>query len=213
MFFRGIIFLALAPAVHAQLADSVAAPSGGGSALPLSAGQRIVWITSTTVGPKNIAAGVFVAGIQTGRNEPEAYGPHWDGYGKRYGARLIAGGTSNALEAGFGSLWGEDPRYFRAAEQPLKARLGHVVKMAFVTHNSLGDPQPAYARYLAVPGGILVTNTWRPNSPSTVRHVSYQIGISFLSRMAGNAFSEFLPDLGKLRSRTGNNLWSDDSNQ
>ena len=84
-------------------------------------------------------------------------------FAKRYGARLAAGGTSNALEAGFGSIWGEDPRYYRAAGQPLRVRLGHVVRMAFVTHSRSGA-QPAYARYLAVPGGVLVSNNWRPDS-------------------------------------------------
>jgi hypothetical protein len=160
----------------------------------LTAQDRFRWVVLATLGPKNLGAGVFVAGIQTWRDKPETYGPHWDGFGMRYGARLAAGGTSNSLEAVFGSLWGEDPRYYRAAGEPLKVRVGHVVKMAFVTHNRTG-PQPAYARYIAVPGGILVSNTWRPDSPSTVGHVSMQVGISFLSRIVGNAFSEFMPDL------------------
>jgi hypothetical protein len=67
--------------------------------------------------------------------------------------------------------------------------------MAFVTQNKLGEPQLAYARYIAVPGGILVSNTWRPESPSTVGHVTLRIGLSFLSRIVGNTFSEFMPDL------------------
>ena|ERR1700722_7751297 len=96
----------------------------------MTAQDRFRWVTLATLGPKNLAAGVFIAGIETWRDHPETYGTHWDGFAKRYGARLAAGGTSNALEAGFGSIWGEDPRYYRAAGQPLKARLGHVVKMA-----------------------------------------------------------------------------------
>jgi hypothetical protein len=138
---------------------------------------------------------LFVAGFQTWRDEPESYGTHWEGFAKRYGSRLAVGGTSNALEAVFGSFWGEDPRYYRAAGQPLKVRVGHVVKMAFVTHTRTGDLQPAYARYIAVPGGNLISNTWRPDSPSTVGHVTFQVGIGFLSRIVGNTFSEFAPDL------------------
>ena len=161
----------------------------------LNAQERFRWVALTTLGPKNLGAGVFAAGIQTWRNEPETYGTHWDGFAKRYGARLAAGGTSNVLEAGFGSLWGEDPQYYRAAGQPLKVRIGHVVKMAFVTHNKAGDPQPAYARYIAVPGGILVSNTWRPALPSTMGRVTFQVGIGFLSRIVGNSFSEFMPDV------------------
>ena len=169
---------------------SIQTPQSG-----MSVEDRFRWVTLSTLGSKSLAAGVFIAGVQTWRDKPETYGTHWDGFAKRYGARLAAGGTSNALEASFGSLWGEDPRYYRAAGQPLRSRLGHVVKMAFVTHNRAGDPQLAYARFIAVPGGILVSNTWRPDSPSTVRHVTFQVGISFLSRIVGNTFSEFMPDL------------------
>ena len=167
-----------------------------------TAQERFRWIGKSTVGPKNLAAGLFVAGLQTWRNKPETWGPHWEGYGKRYGARLVGGVTANGIEAGFGSLWGEDPRYYRASGQPFKARVGHVVKSAFVTHNRNGDPQLAFARYIAVPGGILISNTWRPDSPSTVGHVSSQIGVAFGSRIIGNAFSEFFPDI---RSRLKRN--------
>jgi hypothetical protein len=162
---------------------------------PFTAHDRFRWIVLTTVGPKNLAAGVFIAGINTWRDQPENYSTHWDGFGRRYLDRLAAGGTSHVFEAGFGSLWGEDPRYFRAAGQPLRTRLGLVVKMAFVTHNRNGDPQLAYARYIAIPAGILVTNTWQPDSPTTTRRVSIQIGLAFLSRIVGNAFTEFTPDL------------------
>jgi hypothetical protein len=157
--------------------------------------DRFRWVVLTTIGPKNLAAGVFVAGINTWRDQPEEYSTHWGGFGRRYGYRLAAGGTSHVFEAGFGSLWGEDPRYRRAAGQPLPTRLGHALKMAFVTHNRSGDPQPAYARYIAVPAGILVSNTWQPDSPATTGRVSVQVGLAFLSRIAGNAFSEFAPDL------------------
>jgi len=177
---------------------SIPAPSVG-----LSGQDRLRWVALSTFGTKNLAAGVFVAGIQTWRNEPDAWGPHWDGFGTRYGARLAAGGTSNVLEAGIGSLWGEDPRYFRAAGQPMKTRIVHVVKMAFVDHNRAGGTQLAYARYLAVPGGILISNTWRLDQ-STAGHVTHQVALGFLSRITSNAFSEFVPDLLDRRKRHRN---------
>lgn len=161
--------------------------------------DRAAWVSNGTVGAKNLSAGVFVAGIQTWRHSPEHYGPHWDGFGKRYGARLASGATNNAIEAGLGGLWGEDPRYFPAKGKPLKSRLGHVVKMAFITHNRAGETMPAYARYVAFAGGNLVSNTWRPDSPSTAGNVSLQVGFNFMNRIIGNAFSEFMPGIDKRR--------------
>jgi len=198
-----ITFLTLIMAVIglAQSNDLVAIdPPSATNVVPappsaFTAQDRFRWVVLTTIGPKNLAAGVFVAGVNTWRDQPEGYSTHWDGFAHRYVNRLAAGGTSHVFEAGFGSLWGEDPRYFRAAGQPLRTRLGHVVKMAFVTHNRNGDPQLAYARYLAIPAGILVSNTWQPDSPTTTGRVSVQIGLAFMSRIVGNAFTEFTPDL------------------
>src|SRR6185369_2657477 len=117
-----VLILTTATLVAAQSDDATAGDS------PFTNRDRFRWVVLSTIGPKNLAAGVFVAGINTWRGEPEGYSTHWDGFGQRYGARLAAGGTSHVIEAGFGSLWGEDPRYFRAAGQPLRTRLGHVVK-------------------------------------------------------------------------------------
>ncbi|MDP9114712.1 MAG: hypothetical protein M3O20_13665 [Acidobacteriota bacterium] len=198
------LFLALAATVSglAQTNDLVPAnPSSAASSIPspppaFTAHDRFRWVVLTTVGPKNLAAGVFVAGFKTWRDNPEDYSTHWDGFAHRYADRLAAGGTSHLFEAGFGSLWGEDPRYFRAASgQQLSMRIGHVVKMAFVTHNRSGDPQLAYARYLAVPAGIVVSNTWEPDSPNTRGRLSAQVGLAFLSRIVSNAFTEFTPDI------------------
>ncbi len=191
------VILTTATIVAAQADDSVASDRA------FTNSDRFRWVVLTTIGPKNLAAGVVVAGVNTWRDQPEDYSAHWDGFGRRYVNRLAAGGTSHAIEAGFGSLWGEDPRYFRAAGQPLRTRLGHVVKMAFVTHNRSGDPQPAYARYIAVPGGILISNTWQPDSPTTTGRVSVQVGFAFTSRIISNAFSEFIPDLRDRSKRRG----------
>jgi len=126
---------------------------------------------------------------------PVEYGPHWDGYAKRYGMRLSVGGTSNVVEAALGSVWGEDPRYRRADGQPVGRRLTHVLVSTFVTHNRDGDPMPAYARYIAVPSGNLLSNTWRPDSQTTPSNVRVRIGLGFVARVVSNAFSEFFPDI------------------
>jgi hypothetical protein len=157
--------------------------------------DRLNWILRSTLGPKNLFAGFFVSGLSTWHNEPKEYGPHWEGYGKRYGLRLSVGGTSNVIEAALGSVWGEDPRYKRAQGQPVSRRVAHTFTSAFVTHNLNGEPMPAYARYIAVPSGNILSNFWRPDSQTSWANVGVRTGFGFLSRIIGNAFSEFFPDL------------------
>ena len=114
------VVLSIGASIQAQ--SSAASIHIPGAAL--TAQDRFEWVVLKTLGSKNLGAGVVVAGFQTWRDEPETYGTHWDGAAKRYGTRLGVGGTSNALEAGFGGFWGEDPRYYRAAGQPVKSAWG-----------------------------------------------------------------------------------------
>lgn len=168
---------------------------GAATYTPITAGQRFRWIVNGTLGVPNLAAGVFLAGIATADNSPEEYGTHWDGFGKRYGLRLTTGATSQVLEASIGSLWGEDPRYFRTSGQPFKTRLGHVAKMTFLATNRKGEHMPAYSRYIAITSNNFISNAWRPDSDATVNDALIRIPFGFLSAFTSRAFSEFWPDV------------------
>jgi len=213
MFTSSLIFSAMGVLAFAQanpqfggpdVDSSAAIISPGASAYtPITAGQRFRWIVRGTLGAPNLAAGAVLAAVGTASNSPKEYGPHWDGFGKRYGLRLTTGATSQALEAGIGSMWGEDPRYVPTnGEQPFKARLGHVAKMTFLSTNRKGDMMPAYARYIAIPSTQFISNAWRPDSQATVNSALTRIPFSFLSTFTSRAFSEFLPDLkGRLSGK------------
>ena len=164
---------------------------------PITGRQRLVWVVSSTIGPTNLAAGAFSAGISTGRNRPTEYGPHWEGFGKRYGMRLTGISTGNAIEAGMGSLWGEDPRYFRAIGQPVKGRIRNVIVMTFTARRRDGTYAPAYARYMGNVGNNFLSNTWRADSESDVGDALFRVALGVGGRMAGNAFAEFWPTLTK----------------
>jgi hypothetical protein len=159
------------------------------------AAERVRWVVASSVGPASLAAGVLSAGWGTLFNAPLEYGPHWQGYGERYGMRLTGIATSNVMEAGLGAIWGEDPRYVRAVGAPFGNRIGHIMKMTFLAHDRDGKTMPAYARYIAIPGNNFLSNTWRADSEATVSRASLRIGLGFLGRMGGNAFEEFWPDV------------------
>ena len=164
---------------------------------PITGRQRITWFAQSTVGPESLVAGLFSAGFGTALNRPIEYGPHWEGFGKRDGMRLTGISTGNAMEAGLGSLWGEDPRYFRAADQPFKGRLKNVVVMTFVARRADRGPAPAYARYLGNAGNNFLSNIWRADSESSVGDACVRIALGFAGKMGGNAFAEFWPDARK----------------
>lgn len=165
---------------------------------PLTPRERLRWITISTIGPANLAAGMVTSAYSTGTNSPPEYGPHWDGWGKRQGLRVTGSAASNLMEAGMGALWGEDPRYHAAPTREFKGRVMHVIKTTFLSYDRNGNQMPAYARFIAVPGSNILSNTWRPDSQRTVSDTSWRIGYGFAGRMGSNAFAEFWPDIKRL---------------
>jgi hypothetical protein len=199
-----VIFLAVTGIAPAQTAK---AERGQQDDLPNSAsfsikpyhyitgGQRFKWFVDSTVGPETLTVGLFTAGFGTARDTPKEYGSSWAGFGKRYGMRLTGVSTGNAMEAGLGALWKEDPRYFRAYRQPFKGRLENVVIMTFLAHDRNGQLTPAYARYISTPGNNFLSNTWRADSEANTRSALLRTVWGFLGLMGKNGFTEFWPDV------------------
>jgi len=162
---------------------------------PITAKQRIQWAAIETFGPESLMVGTLAPAIGTARNSPEEYGPHWDGFAKRYGMRFTGVASSNVIEAGFGAIWGEDPRYVRNQNLPFKRRIGNIFLLSVAARNRQGDLMPAYARYIAIPGNNFLSNSWRVSSDATVGAALSRTGYGLLSKLASNAWNEFWPDV------------------
>lgn len=159
---------------------------------PITAKERLGWFTRSTIGPKSLAGGVFSAAYGTAVNSPFEYGPHWEGFAKRYGMRLTGISTGNAMEATLGAAWGEDPRYFHTVEQPFANRVKNVLDLTFRAYRADGERHPAYARYIAIAGNNFLSNTWRAQSEADWQHAMVRTAEGFGSRALSNAFGEFV---------------------
>ncbi len=189
------LLIPCSPAVASPQSDSQVAALAIVQQRPLDRDARLSWFVKSTVGPKGLAAGVISSAWGTGFNNPEEYGPHWDGFAKRYGMRLTGVAASNALEAGLGSLWGEDPHYPAVGSGKLWGRVGNAAKYSFVAKRSDGSTAPAYARYAAITGSNFMSNTWRAESESTTGAALQRTGLGFGGRFISNLFEEFWPDV------------------
>jgi hypothetical protein len=164
---------------------------------PITPRQRLRWFITNTAGPPHLVGGLFVAGFGTALDRPEEYGTHWGGFGDRYGMRMTGIVTGNAMEASFGYLRGEDPRYFRVEDRPFKERLRNVVRLTFMARLDDGSYGPAYARYIAVAGNNFLSNTWRASSEANTHDALLRIAEGFAGRMSINAYEEFWPSIKK----------------
>ena len=163
---------------------------------PANAGDRVKWFVVSTAGPLSLlAAGPISAGFGTAINRPKEYGPHWEGFGKRYGMRLTGVSTGNAIEASLGSLWGEDPRYFQSPRRGFGTRVKYVIKTTFVAPRRDGTLHPAYARYIGNVGNNFLSNAWRVQKENGAGSAALRCLLGVVGRMSGNAFAEFWPDV------------------
>jgi hypothetical protein len=191
-----IMLLLLSPLGLSAQSSPSAPDSPGYTAM--SGKQRLEWFGRSVVGPQSLTAGLFTAALGTAANTPKEYGPHWEGFGKRYGIRLSGISTSNAMEAGLGAFWGEDPKYYPTKGMTIKQRIGNVMKTTFTAPRPDGHYAPAYARFIAIPGTNFLSNTWRADSEADAEHAALRTLYGFLGHMGGNAFQEFWPDVQRL---------------
>ena len=194
----GTVASSVAPDSDGEASSSSFNPAASSSSderRPITAQERINWVVRGTIGPETLAAGLFSAGWGTLFNQPKTYGPHWAGFGDRYGMRLSGLALSNTMEAGLGAIWGEDPRYRRDAGAPFMNRIGHAAKMTFLAENRDGQVKLAYARFIAIPGSNFISNAWRAPGDDAAGNAAVRVGLGFFGRFGGNTFDEFWPDV------------------
>ncbi len=166
---------------------------------PITGQQRFNWFVVSTAGPTSLLlAGPLSAAWGTALNKPKEYGPGWEGFGKRYGMRLTGVSTGNAIEAGLGAVWGEDPRYFRSPDRALGGRLKYVIKSTFMAPGRDGRWHVAYARHAGNVGNNFLSNTWRVESESHPDDAAVRCIWGITGKMGTNAFSEFWPDIKRM---------------
>lgn len=177
-------------------------------ALPLSAQssmtgeERAKWFAHSTFGMRSLLiSGPFSAGWRTYRNRPVEWGGSYEGFGKRYGMRLVNNSITNGVEGLAGAAWGENPRYQRLAKGGAGARFGNAVKRTFVTDYEDGKTRFAFARAMGITTGAFAQNRWMPDSMATNRAALNRVGGGYIGRMMGNIFREFGPDLKKIVKR------------
>jgi hypothetical protein len=159
---------------------------------PIDGQERVKWLTVENLAPGGLLETVAIGAWQTHENTPKEYGPHWTGFAERTGLITANYGVKSTMEVGLGSIWGEDPRYDQTEGQSLGHRLGHVIKMTFLARDRNGKTMPAYSRYIAIPGSSFLANQWLPDSQATNSDAAVRAGLGFLSRMAENAYKEFI---------------------
>jgi hypothetical protein len=162
----------------------------------LSLKDKFYLFNYRTIEPTAFGKSAFTAGIAQLRDSPEEWGQGVEGFGRRYGHRLLNRGVENIIGFGVAAALHQDGRFFRLGEGSFGRRLRHAVSQVFVTHTDTGGRTFSAWRFAGNYGAQFVSNAWRPESERGVGDTMLRGTISTIGFDAGsNAFKEFWPDI------------------
>lgn len=199
-----ILVLAALPrqaAAQAAASEPIEQPPAAVTAtsyVPVDPAQRMTWIIDGTIGPRSLfIVGPLATVWQTGVKMPSEWQRSWSGFGKRYAQREADVAISNAIEAGLGAIWGEDPRYIPSGRRGIGPRARYAITTTFLAQRRDGRLAPAWGRYAGNVVNNVIENTWLPPSATRPGQTVLRSALGLLSRLGGNAWEEFWPDVRK----------------
>lgn len=195
LFVTGLLAAAPRPAAAQAAAP---AESTADHYVPITSDERVDWIVDGVVGRKSLLIIGPLADVwQTGFNTPEEWGRGPSGIAKRYVERLADVAISNGLEGGLGALWGEDPRYIPSKRKGVWPRARYALKTSVLAPGRDGRLRPAWARYAGNTVNNVIENAWLPPSQTTATMTAVRSGMGIVTRIGGNLWEEFWPDVAR----------------
>lgn len=187
------------PAVEVDVAEQAAPATVTADAyVPITTAQRIDWIVDGTIGRRSLAiVGPLATVWLTAFNTPEEWGRGVSGMARRYAQREADVAISNTIEAGLGALWGEDPRYIPSGRKGVWPRARYALKTSVLAQGRDGRLRPAWGRYAGNTLNNLIENGWLPPSQTTGTQTAVRSGMGIVTRMGGNLWEEFWPDVAR----------------
>jgi hypothetical protein len=166
------------------------------NAPPLTPGQKFHLFVKGAFDPFVYVAAGLQAGVGQATNQFEGYGQGASGYGKRYGAAL-ADGISSQFFSNFlyPVMLKQDPRYFRLGEGTVKHRTGYAVSQEFVCHKDKGGQAFAWSNVLGAVSTGGLSNVYYPDGDRGLGLTMSRTGISLMWGTVGCLFDEFWPDI------------------
>jgi hypothetical protein len=162
---------------------------------PLTSSERAAWVAGEIASPGALSRAAFISAWMTSGNSPKEWPRSARGYGRRFGDVQATTAISSSIEAGLGSLWSEDPRYFRSDRHERWARIRHAVASVALARRRDGHRAPAWGRFAGSVAGNAIENTWLPPSAATRSRTTTRVATVFGGQLAANLWSEFWPDL------------------
>jgi hypothetical protein len=136
-------------------------------------------------------------GLGHALNDPEEWGQEPKTYLMRLSSSLGRRIVANTIDFGLGAALQEDTRYRRSELHGIRRRVRYATSAAFTARMPDGSSRPAYSRFGAVAGAVLVSSQWHPR-PASASDLALDIGFSIIGRVPDNLLDEFSPDMRRV---------------
>jgi hypothetical protein len=164
----------------------------------LTAGQKFELFLSKSTAPPQILGSAGSAGISQARGTLDGYGQGGEGFGKRFGASMAAGASSNFFGTFLlASLLHQDPRYFPLLEGGFGKRVGYALRRVVVTRRDAGGAMFDFSGTIGPLAAVGLANTYLPDSERTVGKTFQRYGVRVGFGAANNVLKEYWPSIFK----------------
>lgn len=195
--------MAFSLGTHSQVAqtrpsDPVVPPTPGIlentlAAKKLTSHEKFHYRVIEQFGIRGFLGSAISAGIGQGLDVPDAWGPHWDGYAKRYGSGFAAGISRQVFALGLDHLLHQDPRYFPSSQVDFGPRLRNVLKQVVIAKDDNGQATTASSRIGSAFASGFLANAWQPQGHGGIGDGLERGGLTLAGDAAFFVVQEFVP--------------------
>jgi hypothetical protein len=153
---------------------------------------RLKRYVNSMFGPMALAEDVALGGINTARNSPEEWGPHWEGFGKRVASGVGRGIIKDSVQYGLDEAFKLDSYYYRSTDKSVGARIKNALISPVTARRTDGSRTIGFPHIIGVyAGSVISRKAWYPPRYTLSDDlVSGSISMGFNVGM--NLFKEFV---------------------
>jgi hypothetical protein len=163
---------------------------------PLSTGGKFELFANESISPEIIVISALGAGFEQWRDTPPGYGQGAEGYGKRFGASMATGASSNFIGTFLAaSVLRQDPRFFPQGHPTFWGSVAYSARRLVVTRSDSGNDVFDASGLIGPLAGETLANTYLPKTEQTGAKTGERYGIDLAWKFAGNMFKNYWPTI------------------
>ncbi len=165
---------------------------------PLRSSQKFRLFISESISPAAFGAATFGAGLGMARDNLPGYGQGMEGYGKRFGASLATGSSTQFFGTFLlASICHQDPRIFVRGDGSIRQSIKFGLRRLVLAPTDAGGEAINWSGLAGPLASQALANTYLPDDERTAGRTFQRYGTYLAMRAGVNALKEFWPAIFK----------------